>query len=637
MQGSQRFFLILMFAGVVAQAATFIVPTDRAMARRADAIVVGEVRSSYPRLTAKGTIETVTEISVRDVLKGAVLAQTIEVREPGGALNGIATWVAGVPRFSEGERVLLFLSRTPQRTWSATDIALGKFSFVTDGRGRELAVRTESDVVGWNADGSPHDEPRRLADRFVDYLRIEAAGGTGTVDYVVVDEPPRRKPAATAKPPALHPKPLTYNAGSYTNDVGNCPGATCGNGLGARWYAFPVTLYIEPGTASTAANASSVAVTAWAANTTSSIGYLYGGAESCSPNCHTSGFDATDNLNTILWERDLQVYGIPAFICSPNGAGGTLGIGGVTLAVGTHSGPNGETFFTNVEIDVEMNQGVVACVGNGFSAGDLNTAVTHEVGHTLGFRHSDQTRAGDPSIDCTTDPSLDCSGTAIMKAFIPMNLNGALQSWDQRAAAAVYPGSPPPAPTNVTAVATTNTTVRITWSASAGAASYQVFRSGVSGPINCTFSGTSCTDSNASPNTAYLYRVRAVNTYGNSLDSASDLATAVIFTDDPICLGFNNPADPPSCSGAAPTRIRAVHIVELATAINAVCTLAGTAAIPASPPAVNARIGAGYVMSMRAALDTARGHLNHPLWGGTIGYCNQERCRCAESFAYRKV
>src|SRR5207247_1990368 len=108
-------------------------------------------------------------------------------------------------QFSEGERVLLFLSRTPQRTWSATDIALGKFSFVTDGRGRELAVRAENDVVGWNADGSLHTEPSRLADRFVDYLRIEAAGGTATVDYIVADEPPRRKPAVTAKPPALNP------------------------------------------------------------------------------------------------------------------------------------------------------------------------------------------------------------------------------------------------------------------------------------------------------------------------------------------------------------------------------------------------------------------------------------------------
>src|SRR6266542_2999129 len=182
MRSLRLLVLILIFGSVAARAATFIVPTDRAMVQRADAIVIGQVRSSYPRLTATGTVETVTGLSIQDVLKGAVLAQTIEVGEPGGTLNGIATWIPGVPQFADGERVLLFLSRTPQRTWAATDIALGKFSFVTDGRGREMAVRAEGDVVGWSGDGSPHDEPRRLADRFIDYLRIEAAGGTGTID-----------------------------------------------------------------------------------------------------------------------------------------------------------------------------------------------------------------------------------------------------------------------------------------------------------------------------------------------------------------------------------------------------------------------------------------------------------------------
>src|SRR5437867_367043 len=53
-------------------AASFIVPSDRRMVQTASAIVVGSALSSHTELNANGGIETVTTVSVEDVLKGSI-------------------------------------------------------------------------------------------------------------------------------------------------------------------------------------------------------------------------------------------------------------------------------------------------------------------------------------------------------------------------------------------------------------------------------------------------------------------------------------------------------------------------------------------------------------------------------------
>src|SRR5262249_5866167 len=146
-----------------------------------------------------------------------------------------------------------------------------------------------------------------------------------------------------------------------------------------------------------------------------------------------------DGANTVLFERNLTSFGASAFTCSSNSYSGVLGIGGITLASGTNQ-LGSETFFSIVEGDVEMNQGIANCtLLLTTNVGDWNSAVTPEPGHTLGFRHSDQTR--DSLSACSTDPSLECSNSAIMNSFVIHGLNAVLQTWDQHAVAAVYPGN----------------------------------------------------------------------------------------------------------------------------------------------------------------------------------------------------
>src|SRR5262245_22970663 len=162
--------LAVLLVQVPAFGANFVVPRDPELIRRADAIVIGSARTSYPRLNDEGGIETVTPMAIEEVLKGKVADSTINVVEPGGVLDGRAMTIAGVPRFIEGARMLLFLAKTGQERWAVTEIVLGKFSFAHDRYGEALLLRDSGEINGWDPDLKPYRERDRSAARF---LRFE--------------------------------------------------------------------------------------------------------------------------------------------------------------------------------------------------------------------------------------------------------------------------------------------------------------------------------------------------------------------------------------------------------------------------------------------------------------------------------
>jgi hypothetical protein len=132
-----------------------------------------------------------------------------------------------------------------------------------------------------------------------------------------------------------------------------------------------------------------------------------------------------------------------------------------------------------------------------------------------------------------------------------------------------------------------------------GATSYQIFRSSNNSPY--AFVGTSIAsgfpDSGLSPNTTYLYKVRGVDSANNVGPlSNADIATTVMFTDDPVVAGS--------------TTIQAVHLAELRTAVNAVRAAAGmspTTFTDSITPGVLIR--AIHVAELRSSLDAARAQL----------------------------
>ncbi|MEO8036153.1 MAG: fibronectin type III domain-containing protein [Acidobacteriota bacterium] len=155
-------------------------------------------------------------------------------------------------------------------------------------------------------------------------------------------------------------------------------------------------------------------------------------------------------------------------------------------------------------------------------------------------------------------------------------------------------GAAPSVPLQFKATATGTSTVALTWTATANATGYDIYRSSLNSPFAflLTAATNSATDSGLSANTTYLYKIRAVDGAGSSAFSAIDLATTIVFTD-------GNPFG---------VRIKAIHFTEMRTAVNAVRAAAGLAAFAFTDPALNSstKIKSLHLTELRAKLDDAR-------------------------------
>ncbi len=160
----------------------------------------------------------------------------------------------------------------------------------------------------------------------------------------------------------------------------------------------------------------------------------------------------------------------------------------------------------------------------------------------------------------------------------------------------VIPGPPaPPTPGTFSATATSTSQVALSWSASAGANIYEIYRSVNHAPFKLlkTSTSTAATDSGLSADTTYLYEVRAMAGAAGSPFTPIDPATTTMFTDDPLSAGMN---------------IRASHITQLRTAVNAMRAAAGLTpqVFTDSALASGFTVRAVHLTELRTALDQAR-------------------------------
>lgn len=154
----------------------------------------------------------------------------------------------------------------------------------------------------------------------------------------------------------------------------------------------------------------------------------------------------------------------------------------------------------------------------------------------------------------------------------------------------------PAAPTNVVATATSTSAVTVTWSAVAGADHYEVWRSVDNGAYALIASpaGTSHDDTGRTANKTYLYRVRAVAGAASPF-SNTDAATTIVFTDDP------------------PVIVKAVHLTELRTAVNAMRASAGLAPLAADPTIGAGQVArASHITALRTGVTEARTAIGMP-------------------------
>ena len=513
--------VLVLFSTSAAFAASYVVPPDDVFIAKADGIIVAHALTSYVRETPGSGMETVTEFTVEESIKGEIAAASqVLVYIPGGVMNGRAKVIPGAPRFADGVEYLLFLSKRPDGGFATTDLALGVFTFADDDLGRRVAVRDDAEIVGWDVDGRPHQEPRRDARRFLDYVRQVARGGSPAPAYRIDSRPLVGSMRAQSESQHRAEPSTVYTATSYTIAI------TGGSsGPGARWNTFPGAVDWNQGSTQVAAGTTAIntAFSSWNGGG-GNVNYRLA-SQTANPN---GIFEAPDGVNNIVFEKNLTSQGIAAFTCS---SGGVLGVGGISSASSSLNTQNGESFWTTGEGDVSMNQGVSACIGSSFSAGDFNSAVTHEVGHTLGWRHADKIRDPASSTSCTTDPSLECTSSAIMTAFVTSNLNGNLQAWDQHAVQMVYgagaPACTPPSisvqPTGSTIASGGSAILSVTATGSTPL-SYQWYQ-GTSGTTTTPVGTNSSSFNTGSLTTTTSYWVRVTGQCSPPADSGTATVT----------------------------------------------------------------------------------------------------------------
>jgi len=348
------------------QAVTYIVPTDRDLIKRAEAIVVATALESHSELTSDGRIVTIATLALDDVIKGELdRRSSIDVVEIGGVVGDRATFVPGSPRYVSGKHYLVFLRRTTDG-WATYGFGLGQFEFSNDPFGRQIVSRAGVEgIFGWDeASNGLHVERVRDAIAFQTFVKtvVDNPGAPARADYFV------RNGETVAESFSYAPKPAVSVPGGLDGQTAIAVGAGNWTGAGA--------------------------------------GVQYGVGTS-NPSA-TGGLSVSDGISAVLFND-------PAGIVPPSVAA----IGGITSVSGQ--------FTTEADVVIGKNFNTNQATFNGL--------MTHELGHTLGLRHSDQnTSSNGPCM-----APLNCSSSAIMNSTIAFNLQS-LQQWDLDAIRTVYAG-----------------------------------------------------------------------------------------------------------------------------------------------------------------------------------------------------
>lgn len=158
-----RAALALLVAGLVdpAHAAVMIEASVPELAREAELVARGTVESVESRRSSDGRrIYTVAKLRVADTWKGEA-QETVEIRVPGGTVDGISQIVQGMARFAPGEEVVVFLRRpgrgeaTRAGPMHVVAEAQGKLTVRRDDAGNEVAAPDLDGIEVLRASGEP--------------------------------------------------------------------------------------------------------------------------------------------------------------------------------------------------------------------------------------------------------------------------------------------------------------------------------------------------------------------------------------------------------------------------------------------------------------------------------------------------
>jgi hypothetical protein len=447
--------------------------TNRAgeLADSATLVLTGRVTHVSVRAEGGG-IYTYATVTVSEVLKGDVRDETVVVKQLGGVLPDLGLYIAGQARFAPAEDVLVFLGARPRDgTLYTVGLSHGKWQLMPDMlSGATVAVNEDARV--------PIDAAFR---------ELVAASRTHHESYATM--PPELRSAAATDftfIPTSEGGPARWHEADDGVRIGvdfqTIPGGLPGGGSGqldaaiGAWNGVNTRLQLERGGS--------------------------GGAV-----CPAQNF--TGNGRIALYWND------PCGEVSDSDAA-TFGVGGGFFTPGFQKTVNGVTFNKFLQGLAILNNsgphlGTAAC---------LQDAVTHVLGHAVGFGHSSDSGA---VMYATLRPSCAAGSTG-------------LGGDDIEGLRFIYPpiasgGSAPQAPTAITNTVVLDT-VTLSWTpaATGGPATSYILEAG-SAPgradittitLNNTATSTSV---GAVPAGLYYVRVRARNALGTSLPSPDTAVT----------------------------------------------------------------------------------------------------------------
>lgn len=499
---------VLILAAMTARGTTIVLPTDEQLIAKSPLIVDGTVLST-DAVDRDGTIVTETRIEVARAVKGEA-AGTITVRETGGIVGDRITKIFGTPEFAAGERVLLFLEPSPRGGYRTIDLYVGKFSEAKTVDGRRLWLRndTSGDVTLLDADLRPlaAKNIQRDAAGFETFLESRVAGRPGIKNYGI-ENPVLAREA----------RPRLQSDFTMISDPSIYRWFRFASGQAATW----VSSGTQPGYSDGGVSELKTAMSTWTGYASAKILYTYTGSRT-GP---MGGLSGANGANEVLFNDPLnEITG--TWNRNTGGVVGTGGFNGVSgkqswtapfTADATH--PAGATTAWNI---TEGNLTIQDAVSpqNGISSTRLAEIVAHEFGHTLGFGHSEDSRA--------------------LMYYSVTGLGPSLRTDDQDAARWLYPNgsgtTPPPstptvptAPTSLIATAS-GSGIDLSWSDNAGNESGQAIylASGSGSFAKVTDVGANVESTRLNGLSAGSYRVYVVSYNGAGTSAPSNTATATV-------------------------------------------------------------------------------------------------------------
>lgn len=260
--------------------------------------------------------------------------------------------------------------------------------------------------------GRVHNEKVRKEDGFLRFIGERSRGRSAADDYVVAASDVTIAPRDERFDSSANAAP--FPAATHTDFVNNQPIRWPNMGAGVTFYkrSDQNISGASDGGASVIQNG----LAAWTNECGSLIFLNYGGQMAKASANH----DATNMVE----------FNDPQSRISGSWTGsGTVGICFLSFA-GSH------TFLSQSWLNI-TDADVVFQNGSPATNSSFPSAMTHELGHGVGWRHSNQDYATGGACNSTTQ---ECTSAAIMKSSVSANYGFALQPWDINAAQSVYPG-----------------------------------------------------------------------------------------------------------------------------------------------------------------------------------------------------